>query len=89
MAKHKNTNWTIEEIEFFHLDGNKLNNKIENLKVMTKEEHGSLHHRKHNYEYVKKLREAGLTLKQIANKIGTKSTGAVHYILNPNYKDGK
>jgi len=63
-----------------HKDSNKLNNKLENLELVTPKEH-SRYHRKFDYEVVKKLREEGNTLQKIADIIGTKSTGTVHMIL--------
>ena len=68
-----------------HIDENKLNNDINNLELKSLKKHSSEHSRYFDYKYVKKLREDGLTLQQIADKIGTKSTGTVHYILNPRY----
>ena len=43
MSKYLDRELTIHEL-VHHIDENPKNNKISNLKIMTREEHSSLHH---------------------------------------------
>lgn len=56
--------------EVHHRDENELNDAIENLEVMTTQEH-TRHHRRYTLDYVsiKKFRSEGLGYKRIAKKL--------------------
>jgi hypothetical protein len=57
MEKHLKRKLSIHEI-VHHKDGNKKNNRLSNLEIMTAEEHTSLHHagsKHYNYKRKKKL----------------------------------
>lgn len=59
--------------EVHHIDGNKLNDRLENLVVLSKVEHAKLHgkdRRVLDYSLLAMLREAGLGYKKIAKKTG-------------------
>lgn len=62
--------YLIEDEVVHHIDENKLNNDINNLRLMTKQEHKSLHsskEKKHvNLEEAKNLLSEGYTMPQVA-----------------------
>lgn len=67
--------WPEENWIVHHKDGNKSNNKVSNLEIMTKGEHTSLHHRGKykiniDWEYVKELRQQKMSIASIEVQLG-------------------
>ena len=62
-----------------HIDGNKLNNNIENLKLMSDYEHRKLHSSKPrkqiDLDLVVNLLKEGYTMPQVADKVGMEVSG--------------
>lgn len=43
LASIKQSKWITSQYDVHHIDGNKLNNSLENLEILSKEEHAKLH----------------------------------------------
>lgn len=53
-----------------HINGNTLDNRLENLQLMTDKEHGSHHHkRSFSVDRLKELMDSGMTFSQIAKTL--------------------
>jgi len=94
MERHIKRALTLNEL-VHHIDGNKLNNCIENLKLMNRAEHVSLHHagKKHNRkigyvphnrlsnEIIAQIRQLrGLSYSEIARRLGISGMTAKRYL---------